>query len=331
MRRFTGALLFAIGSLCIVAAAALAWLVVPALKQVPYSLKPPNVVVEAPDATFVSARLLADNQPQVAVEHGTLRNTTGVKPDYNAAAGLSGTLAGKTLIWNVYQATDWVDQKVPISRSESRIALDRISGAAVTWKGQCYNDVKVTTTATSVCQPGNIAYTGQLYLFPFGTGKKTYQYFDGTLRTSLPMQYQGTETVAGLPTYRFVQTVARQQVATDSETLSGLLGFLAPKAKTGAMYYQDTRTLWVEPMTGAIVAYREQMRRELVPDVGDTIPVVDATFQYDKATSDAIVKEARTGRDQLLTYGRYLPIGLLVIGVLAVGAGLLITRRRPEN
>src|SRR5690349_12062930 len=101
MRRVAGAMLFGLGLLCVVAAAALAWLIVPALKKVPYDLVPPKTVLNAPGATFVSARLLPGNTPSVAVEQATLRNTTGVKPDYEAAANLSGDLAGNTLIWNV--------------------------------------------------------------------------------------------------------------------------------------------------------------------------------------------------------------------------------------
>jgi hypothetical protein len=327
MRRVAGAMLFGLGLLCVVAGAALAWLIVPTLKQVPLKMKPPDVVLNAPGATFVSARTLANGDPSVTVEQGTLRNTTGVKPDYKAAADLSGSLADKTLIWNVYQATDWVEGQLPISRSESRIALDRVSGAAVAWKGQCYNDVKVDKQNTSSCQPGNISYTGQLYLFPFGTQKQTYQYFDGTLHKSLPMTYQGQEKVAGLQTYRFQQTVPQQNLDVDPQTMAGLLGFLAPKAKSGTMTYEASRTLWVEPTTGAIVAYTDREHRQLVPDGGQPIDILNATFQYDKATGDTIVDQARTGHTQLLAFGRYLPIGLLVAGLVAIVAGVMVTRR----
>jgi hypothetical protein len=329
MRRIAGAMLFGLGLLCVVAAAALAWLIVPKLKQIPYGLKPPNVVLNAPGATFVSVHRPPGGSPAIAVDQGTLKNTTEVKPDYKAAAGLSGKLAGKTLIWNVYQATDWADNNVPINRSESRIALNRVSGAAVAWTGQCYNDVKVNKQNPAVCAPGNIAYTGQLYLFPFGTQKKTYQYFDPTLRKALPMTYQGQEKVAGLTTYRFQQTVPQQNLDVDPDTITGLLGFLAPKATNGTMNYEASRTLWVEPMTGAIVAYTDREHRQLVPAKGQPIDILDATFQYNKATADTIVDQARTGRSQLLLFGRYLPIGLLIAGLAAMVAGLMITRRAP--
>jgi hypothetical protein len=261
------------------------------------------------------------------VQHGLLRATTGIKPDYQAAADLNGKLAGNTLIWNVYQASDWVDANAPINRSESRIALDRVSGAAVPWSGQCYNDVKVDKSDNAGCKPGNIEFTGQLYLFPFGTQKKTYQYYDGSLRKALPMTYQGEEKFDGLPTYRFQQVVPQQDLPTDAETMSGLLGFLAPWGKSATMSYQATRTMWVEPMTGAIVGYKEQQHRELIPDTGSSVTILDATFQYNQATLKAVGDQTKDGRFQLLLLGRYLPIGLLVVGLVAALFGYLVTRR----
>lgn len=333
MRRLSGAMLFGLGLLCVAAAAALAWLIVPSLRKVPYDLKPPDVVVVASGAKFVYPRLLPNGDPKVSLEDGTLRSTTGIKPDYKGEAALTGKLADTTLIWNVYQATDWVEGDAPINRAESRIALDRVSGAAVPWSGQCYNDVKITKKTQSTCEAGNISYSGQLYLFPFGTEKKTYQYYDGTLRKALPMEYRGEEKIAGLPTYRFEQSVPQQDLPPDKETVDGLLTFLAPDATTGTLTYQASRTLWVEPMTGAIVAYTEQQHRELVPDKGDAVTILDATFQYDKPTADAIADQARDGRNQLLLFGRYIPIGLLVAGLLAMVAGVLVTRRasKPEE
>lgn len=327
MRQKIGAALFGLGLLCVVAAVGLVWLIVPALKQVPYDVTPPDIVVVAPSATFVSARTLPNGDPAVTVETGTLRSATGIKPDNDTAAELTGSLAGETLIWNVYQATDWVDRDLPVERSESRIALDRVSGAAAEWEGQCYNDVVAEELGATGCKAGNIAYTGQLYLFPFDTKKQTYQYFDSTLRQSLPMRYQGAEEIAGLETYRFEQTIPQRGLDMDEETLAQLLGFLAPEATGATMSYRASRTLWVEPMTGGILGYRDQQHHELVPDVGPPVVILSATFQYDDATADAVIEQAKDGRAQLLLFGRYLPIGVLVVGFLAAGAGFVLARR----
>ena len=327
MRRIAGAAFFGLGLVCLVLAAALVWLIVPMERKVPLNLQPPDVVLVAPQATFVQAKLRSDGNPQVSVQHADLRSMTRIQPDFAAAANLTGKLAERTLIWNVYQATDRADTGEPINRAESRIALDRVSGAAVPWDGQCYNDVKVAGSDSTGCKPGNIAFAGQLYLFPFNVGRKTYEYWDSGLETVLPIDYRGEENHNGLPTYRFEQVVPQRTVAMDEATLTGLLGFLAPGAHSGSVSYQASRTLWVEPETGAIVGYREQQHRELVPDTGASVPMLDATFEYDQKTLTAVHDQAQHGRFLLLLLGRYVPIGLAVVGLALLALGVLVTRR----
>ncbi|MBB2941130.1 hypothetical protein FB565_000834 [Actinoplanes lutulentus] len=320
-RRITGATLFGLGVLCLLLAGALAWIIVPSQRKVPLDLIPPDVVVQADSATFVQAKVLPDGSPQIAVQTAGLRSATGIKPDFQAAADLGGDLADNTLIWNVYHATDRTDTAEPINRSESRIALDRVSGAAVDWDGQCHSE-----SAGEPCAAGNVDFAGQLYLFPFGTEKTTYQYWDSTLHSALPMEYQAEENFNGLPTYRFQQQIPQQTIEMDATSLSGLLGFLAPDATTGTVSYQATRTLWVEPETGAIVGYREQQHRELAPDVGAPIVIFDADLQYDEATLSAVHDEAADGRTLLILLGFWAPLGLLVLGLVLAIAGFVLVR-----
>ncbi|MDI6097398.1 DUF3068 domain-containing protein [Actinoplanes sp. NEAU-A12] len=314
MRRITGSALFGLGILCLLFAMALAWVIVPSQRKVPLDLVPPDVVVEAASASFVQAKMLPNGTPQVVVESAGLRSTTGIKPDFRAAAELDG----ETLIWNVYHSTNRIDTGEMINSSESRIALDRRSGEAVPWEGQCHVEQKAP------CTPGNVAFAGHLYLFPFGTEKRAYDYWDSTLHRVLPMEYQAEEEYNGLPTYRFQQQVPDQQAPMDAQSLAALLGFLAPGSTGGAISYRATRTIWVEPMTGAIVGYREQQHRELVPNLGERVVIFDADLQYDQATLDAVRSEAARGRDQLRLLGVVVPIGLAVLGLVLIAAGLLI-------
>ncbi|GAA0447607.1 hypothetical protein Aca07nite_58490 [Actinoplanes capillaceus] len=326
MRRITGAALFGLGILSLLLAMALVWIIVPSQEKVPLDLEPPDVVVEAANASFVQVKTLPDGAPRVAVEHAGLRSTTGIKPDFEAAAEIPGERAGETLVWNVYHSTRRADTDEMINSSESRVALDRTTGEAVPWAGQCHLEEKADPATGVGCTPGNVQFEGQLYLFPFGTEKRTYQYWDSTLGEALPIDYQDEEEFNGLPTYRFQQQVPEQEAEMDPQTLAGLLGFLAPGATTGSISYRATRTLWVEPMTGAIVGYREQQHRELVPDVGAPVVIFDADLQYDQATLDAVGAEAEHGRDLLLMLGRYVPIGLAVLGLLLIVAGVLLSR-----
>ncbi|MEV6302347.1 DUF3068 domain-containing protein [Actinoplanes sp. NPDC051861] len=325
-RRLTGATVFGLGILCVLLAGALAWIIVPSQRKVPLDLVPPDVVVEGPNASFVQAKSLPDGTLQVVVENAGLRTTTGIKPDFAAAAELTGDLADNTLIWNVYHATDRTDTGEAINRSESRVALDRVSGAAVPWEGQCHNETKEDPAQNIACTPGNVQFEGQLYLFPFGTEKTTYQYWDSALEDALPIEYEAEENFHGLPAYRFVQQVPQQVIEMDEQTLDVLLGFLAPGATTATVNYQATRTLWVEPETGAIIGYREQQHRELLPNAGGPVVIFDADLQYDEATLDAVHDQAASGRTQLLLLGFWLPLGLALLGVLLAVAGYLIAR-----
>jgi hypothetical protein len=321
-RRITGATLFGLGVLCLLLAGALVWIIVPSQRKVPLDLIPPDVVVQAGSATFVQAKVLPDGTPQIAVQTAGLKSATGIKPDFQAAADLPAGLVDDTLIWNVYHATDRLDTAEPINRSESRIALDRVSGAAVDWDGQCHSE-----SAGEACVPGNAHFTGQLYLFPFGTEKTTYQYWDSTLHSALPMVYQAEENYNDLPAYRFQQQIPQQPVTMDPESLSGLLGFLAPGATSGTVTYQATRTLWVEPETGAIVGYREQQHRELVPNVGAPVVIFDADLTYDEPTLKAVHDQAADGRTLLILLSFWVPLGLLILGLALMIWGFLLVRR----
>ncbi|SDT52111.1 DUF3068 domain-containing protein [Actinoplanes derwentensis] len=316
MKRIIGATLFGLGILSLLLAMALAWVIVPSQRKVPLDLVPPDVVVETANASFVQAKMLPNGTPQVVVENAGLRSTTGIKPDFKAAA----ELGGDTIIWNVYHSTNRIDTGEMINSAESRVALDRASGAAVPWAGQCHTETQAP------CTPGDVAFAGQLYLFPFGTEKRAYQYWDSTLGKPLPIAYQATEEYNGLSTYRFQQQIPDQPADMNAETLAGLLGFLAPGATSGTISYRATRTLWVEPETGAIVGYREQQHRELVPDVGQPVVIFDADLQYDQATLDAVRKEAESGLALLNLLGFWVPLGLAILGLVLVSAGVLLSR-----
>ncbi len=61
----------------------------------------------------------------------------------------------------------------------------------------------------TACPPGT---RGCRYKFPFGTEKKTYQFFDTTAKKAYPMTYKGSEQIQGLTVYRFEQPVGPVQI-----------------------------------------------------------------------------------------------------------------------
>ena len=309
MKRILGLVLGIGGLLCLVAAAVLL-LMTPQLIRLPDQGSLPTAVLEAPGAT-----VMQPGASSAQAAKGDLRITTRMRADGKTDDG--------AVIWVASQETVLSGAATPISVMQGKIALDARSGAGVEWSGECLAD------QPAPCQPGNVRYSGQLYAFPFGTEKKTYKFFDTTVRASLPIDYRGTDTVNGLRTYRFEQTIPVQQWNLDPQSQAALEATLPKEAKfvaqLASMRYQSSRTVWVEPVTGSIVDYREHVQREIVlPFDQPSIPVLDATFQYTEQTRAEIAAEASDGIDAIRVLRTQLPAGLAVLGAVLLLAGLLL-------
>lgn len=311
MKRLFGILLSIVGLLSLIAAVALL-LIAPQLIRLPDRGELPTAVLEAKGATVMQTGTGIPQSTQA-----DLRTTIRIQSDGKT---------GDAVIWSSSEETVIAAAGTPLSASQSRIAMDARSGAAVAWAGQCLAE------QPAPCQPGNVQFAGQLYQFPIGTEKKTHQFFDTTMRAALPIAYRGTETVNGLSTYRFEQAVPEQLSELDPQLLAAMTATLPPamkEAATGAKIgYQSTRTLWVEPATGSIVNYREQMQRSVVLPIGQRIPLLSADFQYTAQTRAEIAGEASDARTVIRVLRWYLPAGLAVLGLACLAIGLLLVRRR---
>jgi hypothetical protein len=292
------------------------------MSRIPADLGSTQTTTVASNATFVQFKLVGA-VPSIEVQRGDLRFRTNIRPDAAATAKLAGGIAERAVVWNVLQQTERADTGDVISASTSKIALDRTSGAAADWSGQC-----LASTQEEPCTDGNVKYAGQLYQFPFDTQKKTYQFYDSDLRKTLPISYSGTDTVRGVAAYRFSQVVPEQPLQASPMVLGALVGRFAPGAKSATMMYSTRRTIWVEPVTGVIVSVKEQQHRTLVPDAGSPTVLLDATFQFDPQTQRSIADDAAHGSLMIRSARLYLPIGLGVLGILALVLGYWIIRRR---
>jgi hypothetical protein len=110
--------------------------------------------------------------------------------------------------------------------------------------------------------------------------------------------------------------------------VSFLLSTFAPTAKSGDVWYQNTRTLWVEPVTGAFLNVREQREQELRDDAGGKTTLLKADFSYDKATQDNSVKSAKDNKSQLQLVSLWGPIGIGLLGLILLIVGGLMSRNR---
>ncbi|MET0422268.1 MAG: DUF3068 domain-containing protein [Actinoplanes sp.] len=335
MKARLGAVLFGIGVFAVVIAAGCAFYVAPSVARLPYDLElcrsgqtddclRPSVA-EAPNARFLQTK--GGDTPVVAIQTGTLRSTTEIDPQADATdSEMTGDLEGEAVVWNGYGTVTWVETGEMISQYKAQLAIDRDTAAAVKWKNQALQDAGPDATSA-------VDFTGQLYKFPFGTEKKDYEYFDRDLRKALPIQYQGTEDIKGLETYRFQQVIPDTELTFSAERLAGLLSAFAPGATSAQVTYSNTRTIWVEPVSGTFIKVQEQQKKALVPNTGAPTQLLDGNFTYTDDTVTNNVNSAGDTKDSVLLISRTLPIALAVIGalLLIIGLFLVTTGRRAAR
>lgn len=200
--------------------------------------------------------------------------------------------------------------------------------------------------------------------WPIGAEKKDYTGWVQETQTTTTLKYVRQETKQGLTTYVY-QTGTQPAPIKDPQVLNALpkvmpvsalraLSSVLPlppgvKAQLSALLaqltqpvplsytYQVNSTYWVQPTTGLVVdTQREDIRMAGISVAGQTlaasIPVFDVTTGF---TSTSVANAASDAKDKKSTidlFSTTLPLILLIIGILALLAALLVffLTRRPR-
>jgi hypothetical protein len=241
---------------------------------------------------------------------------------------------GDITVWHANgRTTD--DQGDVISAYNQQVCLDRSTGAAATG---CQRNEQFYSNAQDAHGRDIVDYVapqGQVFTFPFGTEKHDYPLYDVSTRTATEAHYVGTDTIDGLSVYKFTQTVPDTMVMTE-QVPGSLVGLPGQASADVAMYYHNTRTLWVEPTTGSPVQDEEQPHQEMRVINGNAPPTVifDATLTLTPATVQTEVDSVRGGAGGLGLLSWTAPLALGIGGLIMVLGGvavLVVRRRRPVD
>ncbi|MEU7923118.1 DUF3068 domain-containing protein [Micromonospora zamorensis] len=326
MKLRVGAALFGLGVLLLVFAAGLPFYVAPSVTKLPYDLEPTTSVAEAKNAKFLKITRVGESV-SIEVLQGDLVSSVEVIPQPDDTRDrLPKELKGDAVIWDVYQTVKRGDTPDVVSQYSTELALYRISGAAAPWKEQWLNESGAEQTPV-----GNVNYSGQIYKFPFGTDKRDYQVFDRDLKRAVPAKFVGTEKVKGIEAYRFEQRIENEVLNTPEASLKPLLGRFAPAATSGQIVYSNTRTLWIDPVTGSYVNVREQQNKELRPDTGTATVLLDADFNYNDDTVSRSVETVKDNRFKIGLISFWGPIAAGVLGLIALVVGVWLVTRTNDG
>ena len=225
MRRVTGLILAGLG----------AFLIASAVLMRTYL---PGQVVKFPLHEYLVTQLVGHNVSYFSaakvkpITGATMVVTSTTKSDDKAGNS-------DTAVWNTFTYLYDTTNHQRFSFSIRRLAFDRRTAELV----QC--------CGASIDGNTHIRQSGLAgFLWPFGTGKHSYQVFDPGMNRTATARYAGTTTVGGISVYKYVEKVKNLKIGTQKIPAS-LVGLPGNKEVTLPESYTATNTFYVDPVTGA--------------------------------------------------------------------------------
>lgn len=283
---------------------------------------------EGQDATILIARE-STSEPQTTA----LKSVRVTQADPELSEQASEALDADIAVYDTFSQLDTPDfdfgggTEASISGSRDIVAFDRKTGEAVEWSGtRSWADGEETRGAR---------FEGLYFKFPFDVQQETYQFWDGTIQRATDIEFDGETEIDGLSVYRFVQTIDDEFLRTMDVPGSMLGGDESSPGVTTERYYSNTRTLYIEPETGAIIRGGEDQRQWVVAPDGTEVEIVNAQLEYTAETIAESVEDQQGNAAGLTLFRSTVPLVGSILGVIliVVGAVLFVTGRpaRPAH
>ncbi|MDN3020429.1 DUF3068 domain-containing protein [Streptomyces sp. S.PB5] len=174
---------------------------------------------------------------------------------------------------------------------------------------------------------------GEAYLkFPFDVEKRSYQWWDNTLGSTIVLRYRDTKKVQGYTGYRFTGTVAPTKVG--SRLVPGAIVGLddTPQVLAEEWYSNHGFELVVDQRTGRVLYAQTGPKRTLRAPGAKTdaqVLLESRKIAFTTETQKEAVRLAKRDSGQLRAIGETVPIGAAVVGfVLVVAGSVLVVRGR---
>lgn len=308
MRSKIAAVAIGLGVFMIVAAGLVRFYAYPILATVPPDYEG-TTLLEAKDAQVLNFKTYESETHDLKIKSYTVAYEEPKAPE-GVVAWVNSTTVNRA-DGTIFQQT------------RERAPFDAVTGEASDCDGcESWTEAKEGDDLTQ--EP--VAREGQVYKFPFGTDKKDYGVWDGTIGKSVPATFEGTEEIDGLEVYKFVQTIEPTMIET--REVPGSMFGSSESGVQAEMWYGMTRTFFVEPETGSPVDRVEERMQELRYE-GQSVPLFNATVQYTDQQVDDLVNGTKdqTGAKEngrLLAGLRFLfPLLLVLVGLALLAGGLV--------
>ena len=306
MRRFLGPLLFGLGAFLLVAGLLLKFYAYPRVAVAPIDQNSVTKL-QATGAEIFDTTTLKPLSTDLSVQSRTVGDVKASEDRGN-----------NVRVWVNTTSIRSSDGTVR-SRSTERTAFDATTAKAVNCCG--------TFDETTDGDRQQVKREGLVFKWPFGTEKKSYQVWDGSLGKTVTAKFVKESSVNGLKTYQFTSEVPRTQVGT-REVPASVVGEPGTGNISAQSMYQSANTYEIEPLTGAIVTQSLKQNSTLAVDDEDRVTTTKADLQYTPATVTANVKDFKSKASQLKLVGTTLPLVTIILGLILLALGFGLGRRR---
>lgn len=253
---------------------------------------------------------------------GPLRSVRVVTGDVDLSKEASDELDQDVAVWSSYVCTDTPDFDckegvTPLSGTNDTLAFDRHSAEVVSWSGNVSESGGETTEDP---------FEGLYFKFPFDTQKKTYQFWDGTLKKAMPAEFEEETEIKGLKVYKFVQEIAPQKSG-EISVPGNLVNGSADDTIKADRIYSNTRTLYVEPVTGAIIKGGEAQDSYLEVNGERGATTTKATLEYTDDYVQENVDDYKSKSSLLTLIGSTIPLVGTILGLILIVIGAVLFAR----
>lgn len=209
---------------------------------------------------------------------------------------------------------------VDLSYSDAGVSIDRRTGETT----NCCGDFASAGDLTDPSKVEPRTYEGLYFKFPFDTKQQDYQWWDSALQRAEPISFVQEDEIDGLPVYVFRQTLGPETI--DALEIPGSLFSPAQEGNVPAdVVYSNTRTLWVEPVTGVLIKGSEDVSATYQADGLDPIARTVGTIGFSPETVAENV-DTWAPKASLLSFIReWLTLIGIALGVVLIAAGAFLT------
>jgi hypothetical protein len=353
-----GVILVAVGVLLVAAAGVLKWVIVPSQTKLPANLNV-NLAINGTYSGINNAALDKGDLAHLKLENAPITFYWSV----HAEKGQGGSLLvsdTQQIVLNS-DGTHLTDQAFAYSMDAKTVQLtNTFTGKYALSFPQVdtRNPAPKSQTVPILNPPPN----GVTINFPFSTPKSTVTGYNVYSQQTVPLSYAGNSSLANLTSQNYVDTISPYQRIVAPTALAQLppafpkamIGAVAPllglpadvQAKLQAAlptlpdsvplsyWYTDHSTFNVEPTTGVVLAIDQDQKWVMQIDTKAGPLQLQVLELHIVPTPSALTRQANLAKsniNKLDLMGNWVPLAMLVVGVLLiVGGVLLIVRRRPQ-